>query len=128
MEKATVSKAEDRSYRNCFDLGITGKKSTILDMSVTKMPMAAKMMKSVYALEIEMKKGVIGGEIPSEFVSFGIKELQKLYIEYMHKKKIDAAADDDAKDCVREYYLRQLSSNKLYISLFGLLLSVVALL
>ena len=61
-------------------------------------------------------------------VSFGIKELQKLYIEYMHKKKIDAAADDDSKDCVREYYLRQLSSNKLYISLFGLLLSVVALL
>ena len=74
MEKATVSKAEDRSYRNCFDLGITGKKSTILDMSVTKMPMAAKMMKSAYALEIEMKKGVIGGEIPSEFVSSSLHE------------------------------------------------------
>ena len=61
-------------------------------------------------------------------ITFGIKELQKLYIEYLHRRKIEAAADDDAKECVREYYLRQLSSNKLYISLFGLFLSVVALL
>ena len=60
--------------------------------------------------------------------TFGIKELQKLWIEYTCKAEIDAAADDDAKECVREYCLRQLSSNKLYISLFGLLLSVVALL
>ena len=62
------------------------------------------------------------------YLSFGIKELQKLWIEYHQKAEIEAAADDDAKECVREYYLRQLNSNKLYISLFGLLLSVVALL
>ena len=60
--------------------------------------------------------------------SFGIKKLKEKWIEYYKFDEISLASSEDDKDCVRDYYIRQLSSNKLYLSVFGILLSALALL
>ena len=58
--------------------------------------------------------------------TFGIKNLKEKYVEYNNFYQIASASEDD-KDCVRDFFVRQLSSNKLYISLFGLVLFIFAL-
>ena len=60
--------------------------------------------------------------------SFGIKKLKEKWIEYYKFDEISLASSEDDKDCVRDYYIRQLSSNKLYLSVFGILLSALAFL
>ena len=60
--------------------------------------------------------------------TFGIKKLKEKWVEVEHYSEIADAASEDDKDCVRDYYIRQMSSNKLYFSLFGLILFALALL
>ena len=60
--------------------------------------------------------------------SFGIKKLKEKWIEYDNFEEISLAPSEDDKDCVRDFYIGQLSSNKLYLSVFGILLSALALL
>ena len=60
--------------------------------------------------------------------TFGIKKLKEKWVEVEYYSKIADAASEDDKDCVRDYYIRQMSSNKLYFSLFGLILFALALL
>ena len=60
--------------------------------------------------------------------TFGIKKLKEKWIEYDQAEEISQAPTDDDKDCVRDYYISQLGSNKLYLNLFGIVLSILALL
>ena len=60
--------------------------------------------------------------------TFGIKKLREKYIEYSKAEEISQASTDDEKDCVRDYYIRQLSSKTLYINLLGVALFAIALL
>lgn len=59
--------------------------------------------------------------------AFGIKKLREKYVEYSYYDKISQAPTDDDKDCVRDYAVRQMSSNKLYMNLFGIALFALAL-
>ena len=59
--------------------------------------------------------------------AFGIKKLREKYVEYRYYDKISQAPTDDDKDCVRDYYARQLSSNKLYMNIFGIALLALVL-
>ena len=63
-----------------------------------------------------------------EHKTFGIKKLREKYIEYSKAEEISQASTDDEKDCVRDYYIRQLSSKTLYINLLGVALFAIALL
>lgn len=60
-------------------------------------------------------------------MTFGIKKLKEKWIEIEKFDEIDAAAEDD-KDCVRDYYVRQLSSSHLYISMYAVILFALVLL
>ena len=60
--------------------------------------------------------------------TFGIKKLKEKWIEYDQAEEISQAPTDDDKDCVRDYYISKLGSNKLYFNLFGIVLSILALL
>lgn len=61
------------------------------------------------------------------FDTFGIKELKEKYIEYNYAKEIAAAATEEEKDCVRDYFIRQLSSGGLFVNLFGIFLLILVL-
>ena len=67
-------------------------------------------------------------KITKDANSFGIKKLKELYVEYAHYDEIALAESDDDKDCVRDYFIRQMSSNKLYLSFYGLVLLALSLL
>ena len=67
-------------------------------------------------------------KIGSEDDTFGIKKLREKYIEYNKVTEISQASTDDEKDCVRDYYIRQLSSKTIYINLLGLALFAISLL
>ena len=67
-------------------------------------------------------------KITEDSDTFGIKKLKEKWIEYEQAEEISQAPTDDDKDCVRDYYISKLGSNKLYLNLFGIVLSILALL
>lgn len=59
--------------------------------------------------------------------TFGIKKLREKWVEYDKYSEIASASEDD-KDCVRDFFIRQLSSRKLFLNIFGIALFALALL
>ena len=60
--------------------------------------------------------------------SFGIEKLRDKWIDYHYIDEFDLAPTDDDKECLREFIIRQLKSNYIFISIFNIILCVFALL
>ena len=60
--------------------------------------------------------------------SYGIEKLRDKWIDYHYIEEFALAPTDDDKECLREFIIRQLNSNYLFISIFDIILCVLALL